>query len=427
MSRIRSSRAFVVALIVAAVLAQPARATTPVAALQTPLPTVVVDIATDIGAFGVAWSTVDKALYVAGNSISLIDLGVDVYLRKYDSAGHRLWQTGISTSVQEYVRGLAVDPTGGVVIAGWRVGPQGDDVLLAKFSSSGVQQWKRTYDDWSHGDDRANAVAVDSVGRIWVAGRVPASGDSSSKVWWSRWTASGQLSKEWTAWNSVVGRAEAFGIAVRQTSVAIVGYGYEVVDGSVSWASDAFVGVYDTGGADRWHRTFGRAGHDDTLRGVAFGPAGELYVTGETSTASGGDEVIVRRYGPSGGIVWKTRVERAGDDSGRAIAVSPNGETVVVAGMTGAKSFESDAIVRAYRRGGGLLWSRLLDSPGPSASASTPDAGIGVAVPGPVYVSGRRAPSSASAGYTLPWVARLVVDTGTVRWTRTFQPGTTTG
>ncbi len=381
-------------------------------------------IDSDLGAYAVAWSPVDSALYVVGNQNSdATSSDVDVFVRRYRSDGRLVWQRTYRTGELEYARGVAVDASGALYVAGWTTtADRGEDALLIKFSSRGTRQWVRTFDSTFSGDDRAYGVAVDVAGRVWVAGVVPAAAEGSSQVWWSRWTRSGRRAGSWTSEFSILGRSEARAIAALPdgSGVALAGNTFETIDGSVAVSQDAWLAVFDEGGGQRWTRRFGRQGVDDTLHGVAVGPAGEVYVTGEVSNGRTMTDIVVRGYSPRGRQVWSSVLALPGDDAGHGIAVSPNGQTVVVAAQRNRGSFDSDTIVRAYTAPGGHLWTRRIDSAGLYPGDTTPDAGLGVVVPGPVIAVGRADPGATSASPALPWVGRFAADIGTPRWAHIF-------
>jgi hypothetical protein len=380
-------------------------------------------IETDIGAFAVAWSSVDSALYVVGNQPRTPSWSsIDIFVRRYRSDGRLAWQRTYATGHDEYARGVAVDAAGAVYLAGWTTtSDRGEDAVLIKYSSRGVRQWVRTYDSAFSGDDRAYGVAVDVAGRVWVAGVVPAATEGSSQVWWSRWTAAGERLGSWTTEFSILGNAEARAVAALPdgSGIALAGNTYETIDGSVSVYHDAWVSVVDIGGGQRWMREFGRADADDTWHGVAVGPAGDVYVTGEVVGHRTGSDIVVRRYSPTGKVGWTSVLALPADDAGRGIAVSPDGFTVVIAGDRNHGTFASDTIVRAYTAPGGHLWTRRVDSPGLYPGDTSLDTGLGVVVPGPVFAVGRADPG-ASLLSTQPWVGRFAADIGTPRWARSF-------
>lgn len=99
----------------------------------------------------------------------------DAFVRKYDPAGHELWTRQFGGKGGEGARGVAVDPTGNVIIIGTT-----DGALPGNQSAGGFDAYVRQYDPagrelWTHqfgsaDDDYAVGVAVDGAGRTWVVG-----------------------------------------------------------------------------------------------------------------------------------------------------------------------------------------------------------------------------------------------------------------
>lgn len=379
-----------------------------------------IDIGVDLGSFGVAWSPSERALYEVGDApVDATNTDVDSFVRRFASDGRLVWQRRISSPRDDHARGVAVAPNGDVVVAGWRTDGQDDDAVVARFSSRGTRLWTRVYD--TGGDERAHAVAIDEKGLVVVAGRTPGAADGSSRIWWSTWSATGRMTGEWFAESSIIGVAEAHAVAARNGRVAIAGSTFEVVDGSVSSRSDAWVAVVDTDGVGIWTRTFGRAGEDDAARGVAIDTAGRVYLSADTGPF-GGRDIVVRAYTAAGTSRWRSTVVSDGDDRSGGIAASPDGFLVTVVGTLGVDGFESDAVVRTHTSGGGVVWTRRIDSPGVGPSDTTPDRASAVVVPGPVVVVGAAGPVLSTPDPVWPWIARFTADHGRQRWAVSAQP-----
>jgi len=121
-------------------------------------------------------------VYVVGNTTGSfggqIEKGdQDVYLTKYDSAGNVQWTRLLGSQSSASGYSLALDPTGGVVVAGSTTGPLsqnaiggGTDSFVAKYSGDGTQKWLHQLDPVSN--DTAFAVTVDTTGNVYYGGQV---------------------------------------------------------------------------------------------------------------------------------------------------------------------------------------------------------------------------------------------------------------
>jgi hypothetical protein len=169
----------------------------------------------------------------------------DVVLAKYDTNGDHVWSKNFGNSFNDVAGGLAVDPSGGITIAGSfeNKGPisfgPGDehvslgeaDIYVARFTGDGKLVWAKSY-----GGDRvdiANDVAVDGAGNAVVTG-------------WFEGTAD-------------LGRG--------------------AVSSTAGNNKDVFVTKIDAKGDALWVQTFGDKDHDQG-RAVALDEAGNAIVSG---------------------------------------------------------------------------------------------------------------------------------------------------
>ncbi len=102
--------------------------------------------------------------------------GLDVFVRKYDSAGNELWTRQFGTQGEEYHGKVAVDSSSNVVVAGETTGglaapnPAANkwDVFIRKYGAGGDAIWTKQIG--TEGNDRLGGIAVDGSGDIYVAG-----------------------------------------------------------------------------------------------------------------------------------------------------------------------------------------------------------------------------------------------------------------
>ena len=196
----------------------------------------------------------------------------DLVLAKYDSTGKRVWTRVLGSAGEAEAASLAVDASGNVVISGAIQGELGDttgiggeDSFVAKFSSTGVEQWLQRFG--GSGDDAPSSVTVGADGTIYVAG----------------------------------GAATAFGGANHQGG-----------------ASDGYVRAIDESGTTLYTRRIGAAG-DEAVKAVAMADDGGLLV------ASVEDDVaVLRKYDSADGAsaaVWEQTLGDLGSGTIGGIAV----------------------------------------------------------------------------------------------------------
>src|SRR6201996_1879264 len=118
-------------------------------------------------------------VYVIGNATgdfgSQLNQGTqDAYLTKYDSAGNVQWTQMLGSAGSANGYGLALDPSGGVVVTGsttadltdTSVADGNNDSFVARYDSSGNQTWIQQVQTLA--TNQANAVSVDASGNVYI-------------------------------------------------------------------------------------------------------------------------------------------------------------------------------------------------------------------------------------------------------------------
>ncbi len=163
-----------------------------------------------------------------------------VPLLSVSSSGMQQWNRTWGGSNGAYGRGVAIDSSDNVYLAGikYNFGTGYEDMVLVKYDSSGVQQWNHT---WGGGErDYGHGVVVDSSDSVYVAGTT-----------------------------------ESFGVG----------------------SYDMLLVKYDSSGVQQWNRTWGGNG-SDSGSGVAVDSSNNVYLTGDTyNFGAGYEDMVLVKYG----------------------------------------------------------------------------------------------------------------------------------
>jgi len=334
-------------------------------------------------------------VYVAGRTLSQGAGGNDLLVAKYDTSGAIQWQRSLGGANGDLGFGIAVDSSGNVYVVGQTLsqGAGSNDLLVAKYDTSGAIQWQRSLGGADN--DVGNGIAVDSSGNVYVVGRTLSQGAGADDLLIAKYNTSGAIQ-----WQRSLGGADndiGNGIAVDSSgNVYVVGR----TDSQGAGLNDLLVAKYDTSGAIQWQRSLGGADFE-TGFGIAVDSSGNVYVVGQTlSQGAGGNDLLVAKYDTSGAIQWQRSLGGADFDSGFGIAVDSSGN-VYVAGQTASQGAGSnDLLIAKYNTSGAIQWQRSL-------GGADSEAGSGIAVDssGNVYVAGRTA--SQGAGNDDLLVAKL--------------------
>jgi hypothetical protein len=306
----------------------------------------------------------------------------DAFAAKLNGSGALQWNTFLGGLDYDAGYGIAVDTSGNVYVTGeswatwgWpvRTFAGGTDAFVAKLSGSGALQWN-TFLGGSD-DDLGRGIAVDVSGNVCVAGystgtwgspvRSFAAGGADAFV--AKINGGGDLQ-----WNTFLGSSSpdyGYGIAVDTTgNVYVTGYS------DATWGSpvrpytayyDAFVAKLNGSGALQWNTFLGGSG-EDLGWGIAVGTSGNVYVTGDSSATwgspvspfAGGYDAFAAKLNGSGALQWNTFLGGSTSDYGYGIAVDTSGN-VYVAGESAATW---GSPVRPNSGNGDVFVAKLLNS-----------------------------------------------------------------
>jgi len=246
-------------------------------------------------------------------------------------------------------RGLAIDSQNRIVVAGSSDNGSNNDFAVVRYDANGnldasFNGTGKVTTPIGGDSDVATAVAIDSQGRIVVVGRTFNGTKDDFAV--ARYTASGALDTTFNGTGKVTTSFSAGGFD-EANAVTIDSQGRIVVAGqSFNGTNDDFaVARYTPSGA--LDSTFNGTGKvttpivngDDDAEGVAIDPQGRIVAAGFVFGTSA--DFGLARYNPDGsldttfnGTGKVTTSLTAGNDRGRAVAIDAQ-ERIVVAGDTG--------------------------------------------------------------------------------------------
>jgi len=220
-----------------------------------------------------------------------------VWIRQFGGAG------------DEVARGLALDATGNVYVAGHTTAAFGGaayncglhDAFLVKYDNNGVLQWTKIRG--TAGDDVAYAVAV-AGGNPVVCGST--TGDlaftnaGGYDGWVGEYTAAGVYVFERQIGSP--GTDEAFAVAADAAgNVYITGSNTASMTAHFQGGYDVFAAKYNSAGTRQWIKTLGSAGDEVGLAAAVSGSS--VYVIGGTTTSlaapsAGGKDIFVAQFAP---------------------------------------------------------------------------------------------------------------------------------
>lgn len=261
--------------------------------------------------------------------------GTDWYVMKLNAAGSApVYSTFLGGSATDRASGIAVDSSGNAYVAGYSnstdfpmmnalqsLSGGSYDAVIVKLNAAGGLIFSTYYG--GSGDDRANAVALDASGNVYVTGQ----------------TASQNLTVT-NAFQSAYGGG----------------------------ASDAFVIKLNSAGTSRVYATYLGGSGDDKGYGIAVDSSGNAFITGQTASTnfpvtnalqpakgSGGietDAFVTKLNSNGNALGYSTFLGGALNDTGFAIALN-SVSTAFIAGKTDSTNFPTLNPYQSVNSGGG--------------------------------------------------------------------------
>ncbi|GEM_PF-1711836 len=258
------------------------------------------------------------------------------------------------------VHAMAVDSTGHIYLAGRIGNDERSDYLTAKYNAAGELQWTAQYDR-AQDADAASAVALDNDGNVYVTGKTKGAGYAITTV---KYNAAGE--QQWAVHHPIQASSGAHSIAVDGNGNVIVGGRQETLK-------------YDPNGALKWVVDGGNAMKLEDCCNIVV--AGSIRENSDT-------DVLVTKYNPNGQVVWSARYDNlpgtgpSDFDNAVDLAVDRHGSVYVAALSRGVNTGEDFATIK-YDAAGQQLWVARWEEP----TTNVPEA-IAVDASGNVYVTG---------------------------------------
>jgi len=284
-------------------------------------------------------------VYITGTSCKSQPYDYDYTTIKYDASGNELWVSRYRDpgGLWDYARDLVLDPASNVFVTGdsWGSGTY-PDYASVKYDSNGNQLGVRRYNGPGNGADKAYAIALDETGNIYVTGESDGGSthydcltikyDAMGNVLWKA-RYNGPVDNGWDRANAIAVDAEG--------NIYITGYRASEGDG---FNYDYVTVKYSTDGDQLWVASYDCPLDDpdlnnDFARDIAIDVQGNVYVTGASSGGGGFGgtyaDFATIKYDSDGNKLWEARYGNYKSDEACAVSVDEEGNVYV----TGSSSY----------------------------------------------------------------------------------------
>ena len=329
------------------------------------------------------------------------------------------WNTYFGGTLEDVATCIKTDAAGEVYICGYTTSsglafnttpistPAGGyDAFLVKYSTAGAMSWATYYG--GTGTDKATSCAVNSGGYVYITGNTTSAAGFSSGggVYHTNNNGGGDMflarfskplgTRNWGTYIGGPGLDQALAVcgdganndvyvvgSTASTSQITAAPSYQ---GSLIGSSDGYIGKFtSTSGAIMWATYYGGASTEE-LNGVVCDGAGNVYVAGRTSSASGlasggaiqgtlngTSNAFIARFASAGGVRnWGTYLGGTGTDTANCLAVDAQNNIYVTGSTTSADfpttslcykstlSGSEDAFLAKITSAGALTWSTYV-------------------------------------------------------------------
>lgn len=323
-------------------------------------------------------------VYVSGVSEGSGTLN-DIVTVKYDAAGNEIWVARFDwNNSTQMGSAVAVDGAGNVYITGSSENAGNSfDYLTVKYNNSGVVQWTKFYDGPAHLEDRANALALDDAGNIYVTGFSTGVGTKLDFATIKYNSAGDEL---WAARHNdgVDSNDVAHAIAVDMNgNVYVTGTNFTLITTGHDYATIK----YNSSGVEQWIAHYNGPGNGrDIATSMAVDKNANVYVTGLSAGATGSFDYATVKYNTNGILKWAQRYNGPADGIDIAFAIAQDkNSNVYVTGTSAGNGTVTDYATIKYTSQGALEWIQRYN--GPSNGAERANA-IAVDSSMNVYVTG---------------------------------------
>jgi uncharacterized delta-60 repeat protein len=334
-------------------------------------------------------------VYVTGESYG--SNFFDYVTIKYNSSGVQQWvarYNGPGNS-DERANAIAVDASGNVYVTGYSIGSATFyDYATVKYSATGQQQWVARYNGPGNTKDRAFAIAVDGSGNVYVTGDSGEGSPNLSDYVTVKYNSSG--TQQWVArYNNAYDYATALAVDAAGNAY-VTGYSF----GSGTFYDYATV-KYNARGRQRWVARFHGGVGDDLAYDLGVDASGNVYVTGESVGPDTGSDYGTVKYNANGKQQWVARYNGPGSATDSALALAFDGSgNVYVTGESEGSGTVTDFATIKYTAGGVLQWVARHNGTGNTFDHAT---ALAINGSGDVYVTGRSAQTGASTITTVKY------------------------
>jgi len=228
-----------------------------------------------------------------------------------------------------------------------------EDILLAKYNSSGCLVWNRTWGGAS--PEEGYDIVLDNSDNIFIIGYLENQSNSNDRdIYLVKFTNTGEY-----LWNRTWGEDYwdiGYSLEIdAQKNLYIAGY-----TESIDTGEDVILLKYNSTGDLKWNKTWGGIDNDEG-NDVILDALGNIYITGLTASyGPSGTNLVFMKYNSTGDLQWNKTWGGSLPDEGKKMVIQSLNEILVVGNTRSYGSGGYDMMVLKWNNTGSLVWGVVL-------------------------------------------------------------------
>jgi len=302
------------------------------------------------------------------------DVG-DAVVAKLSPQGDLVWATTVGGSDSDSFDGVAINPDGTIIAAGYTASTDGDfpiaighgdDALLAKFSADGDLIWAKTFGGDGH--DQFHTVAISPDGTIVAAGYTASTNgdfpatEGDRSVLLATFSPDGAL--EWAKISGTNGRDEFDALAINPDGTIIAAgvtsstngdFPVQVSNGDIG---NSVIAKYSPTGKLLWEST-ASDGIWIAYWALTITSDGSIIATGVASNGP-----LIAKYSQSGDTLWVKQPGTLSSGGLYGTALTVNDNIIAVGSMFQPQTSITTALVTQISSDGEVVWAKTMGGNG---------------------------------------------------------------
>lgn len=262
------------------------------------------------------------------------------------------WRENIKNSLNSINKSnsLRIDKDGNCYVLGTTWLTDSDkNIILIKFNPLGGEQWRRIYDNPTHGDDLPMNMCIDKTGNIWVCG-MSKTGPGNADFLLVKFNSDGiPVDQLYDGKNHMFDCANS---VVADLKGNVYAAGYET---TLDSGLNMLLMKYSSDGTTLWKRTFSTR-QMDVANQLVVDDSSNVYMCGTINNGPHSADMLIQKYDPEGRLKWQYVYDGvlSQSDAGQFISLDDS-MNIYVSGFMNHANNRADIPLLKLNRNGKLL------------------------------------------------------------------------